>query len=61
MAGGPASERKVFAIWCETRRGRTCKTNVQICDIERIQGHNGIKQYNPYNLKFSRNEENEHM
>ena len=50
--GGTSSKIMFFAMWCETRDGRTCKTNVRICSVERVQGCNGIRQDKPYNRKI---------
>ena len=53
MAGGTVSERKFLAIWCETRKRRMCKTNVRICDVERVHGYKGIRADKPYNVEIS--------
>ena len=53
MAGGTTSERKVVAIWFETRTWRTYKINVRICAMERWEGYKGIKSDTPYNVKLS--------
>ena len=53
IAGGIAPERKVCAMWCKIRHGRTFKTNVRIYIAERVQGYNGIKHDKPYNRKIS--------
>ena len=38
IVGGTTSERKIVAIWIETRMGKTCKTNFRICSAERREG-----------------------
>ena len=59
MVHGIISERKLLAIWYDTRKG-VYKTNVRICIVEIVEAYKGIKVDKPYNVKKLEKLENEY-